>query len=143
MENISTQLSKRVKIAIVDGTSIDDAISERHSRVFSSCDLLLSSLFGEGESDNETFVDTLPNGVGSTSLLAAASDSTFLINPLVSSRRFILLPVHQEKLTETQLRAKYGKKTHDARTTSAAASSGNAIGAGFGFLSSMLSTKTR
>lgn len=143
MGDLSEQLSKCVKLAVVDGTSIDDAIVERHSRVFSSCDLFLTSLFGEGESDEAASSDALTNGVGRTSLLSVSSDSTFLLNPLASSRRFVLLPIQAEKLTEIQLRGKYGKKTQEEKASSAAASSGNAIGAGFGFLSSMLSTKTR
>ena len=54
-----------------------------------------------------------------------------------------MLPIQAEKLTEIQLRGKYGKKAQEEKTNNAAASSGNAIGTGFGFLSSMLSTKTR
>ena len=143
VDNLSEQLSRCVKLAVVDGTSIDDAISERHSRVFSSCDLFLSSLFGEGSSDGSSSAETLVNGVGRTSVLSASSDSSFLLNPLASSRRFVLLPIQAEKLTEIQLKGKYGKKSQEEKTSSAAASGGNAIGAGFGFLSSMLSTKTR
>jgi hypothetical protein len=143
MVNLSEQLSKCVKLAVVDGTSIDDAIVERHSRIFSSCDLFLTSLFGESESDKTSTSEALANGVGRTSLLSASSDSAFLLNPLASSRRFVLLPIQAEKLTEIQLRGKYGKKAQEEKANNAAASSGNAIGAGFGFLSSMLSTKTR
>lgn len=140
--HITEQLSKCVKLAVVDGTSIDDAISERHSRVFSSCDLFFTSLFGERDSGDSASSDALVNGVGQSSLLSVSSDSSFLLNPLVSSRRFVLLPIQAEKLTEIQLRGKYGKKAQEEKTNSAA-TSGNAIGAGFGFLSSMLSTKTR
>jgi hypothetical protein len=143
INNLSEQLSKCVKLAVVDGACIDDAISERHSRVFASCDLFLSSLFGEDSSNKFTSSDVLTNGGGRTSLLSASSDSSFILNPLASSRRFVLLPIQAEKLTELQLRGKYGKKTHEEKTSSAAASSGNALGSGFGFLSSMLSTKTR
>ena len=140
--DITEQLSKCVKLAVVDGTSIDDAISERHSRVFSSCDLFFTSLFGESDSGDSASSDALVNGVGQSSLLSVSSDSSFLLNPLVSSRRFVLLPIQAEKLTEIQLRGKYGKKAQEEKTNNAA-TSGNAIGAGFGFLSSMLSTKTR
>jgi len=141
--DITEQLSKCVKLAVVDGTSIDDAISERHSRVFSSCDLFFTSLFGESNSSDSASSDSLVNGIGQSSLLSVSSDSSFLLNPLASSRRFILLPIQAEKLTEIQLRGKYGKKAQEEKANSAAASSGNAIGTGFGFLSSMLSTKTR
>ncbi|KAL3792685.1 hypothetical protein HJC23_009413 [Cyclotella cryptica] len=144
MDSISEQLSKCVKLAVVDGASIDSAIRERHARVFTSCDLFLSSLFGEDDSnDSSTSQSELTNGFGRTSLLLASSDSSFLLNPLASSRRFVLLPIQAEKLTELQLRGKYGKKPQEEKTSSVAATSGNALGSGFGFLSSMLSTKTR
>ncbi|KAL7521579.1 hypothetical protein ACHAWX_006256 [Stephanocyclus meneghinianus] len=144
MDSVSEQLSKCVKLAVVDGASIDSAIRERHARVFSTCDLFLSSLFGEDDSsDSSSSQNELTSGFGRTSYLSASSDSTFILNPLASSRRFVLLPIQAEKLTELQLRGKYGKKAQEEKTSSVATTSGNALGTGFGFLSSMLSTKTR
>ena len=144
MDSVSEQLSKCVKLAVVDGASIDNAIRERHARVFSTCDLFLSSLFGEDDSsDSSSSQNELTSGFGRTSYLSASSDSTFILNPLASSRRFVLLPIQAEKLTELQLRGKYGKKAQEEKTSSVATTSGNALGTGFGFLSSMLSTKTR
>jgi hypothetical protein len=65
-----------------------------------------------------------------------------MLNPLTSSRRFILLPIQVEKsLTELQLRGKFGKKTQE-EMQSGKDSNSRALGASFGFLSSML-TKTR
>ena len=74
----------------------------------------------------------------------SSSSQSFMLNPLPSSRRFVLLPIQAEKsLTELQLRGKYGKKSQEDKTSSKdGTSSGNALGSGFGFLSSML-TKTR
>ena len=116
--------------------SVDGAIRDRHSQVFVASDLFLSSLFGE---DNGASSAALTNGaVGG----ALSSTQEFILNPLPSSRRFILLPIQAEKsLAELQLRGKYGKKTQEEKGGKDVAS-GNAIGAGLGFLSSML-TKNR
>jgi hypothetical protein len=65
-----------------------------------------------------------------------------MLNPLPSSRRFILLPIQAEKsLTELQLRGKFGKKTQEEKASGKDSTSG-ALGTGFGFFSSML-TKAR
>jgi len=141
MTHLSQRLSDSVKAAAEDKLSIDRAISERHSQVFVSCALFLSSLFGEDGHDENSLIDTFSNGVGGTSLLLSSS---LVTNPLSSSRRFTLLPIQAEKsLTELQLRGRYGKKVREEKETNKDVSSGNALGSGFGFLSSMLSTKTR
>lgn len=146
-QGIMADLSDRVSVSMKDAlekgeassVSISGAISERHSQVFKSCDLFLSSLFGEDDSD--TFSSSATANGGMSSFLS--SSQSFILNPLPSSRRFILLPIQAEKsLTELQLRGKYGKKAQEEKASSRDASSGNALGAGFGFLSSML-TKTR
>mmetsp|Transcript_13646 Transcript_13646/g.27743 ORF Transcript_13646/g.27743 Transcript_13646/m.27743 type:complete len:1112 (-) Transcript_13646:31-3366(-) len=142
MTNLSQRLSESVNAAVEDGLSIDRAISERHSQVFVSCGLFLSSIFGEDDRDkNSSLSDSVSNGVGGTSLLLSSS---LVTNPLASSRRFTLLPIQAEKsLTELQLRGRYGKKVREEKESNKDVSSGNALGTGFGFLSSMLSTKTR
>jgi len=141
MTLLSQRLSDSVKAAVEDGLSIDRAISERHSQVFVSCGLFLSSIFGEDDHDEHTLIDSVSNGVGGTSLLLSSS---LVTNPLSSSRRFTLLPIQAEKsLTELQLRGRYGKKVREEKENNKDVSSGNALGSGFGFLSSMLSTKTR
>lgn len=142
MDSLDRQLANSVSGALKDGSSLDSAISERHSKVFTSCDLFLSSLFGEDNSEEfSASSSATTNGVGGLSVLS--SSQTFILNPLPSSRRFVLLPIQAEKsLTELQLRGKYGKKSQEEKASSRDASSGNALGAGFGFLSSML-TKTR
>eukprot|EP00985_Skeletonema_marinoi_P026224 scaffold20166_cov110-Skeletonema_marinoi.AAC.2 len=142
MTNLSQRLSESVNAAVEDGLSIDRAIPERHSQVFVSCGLFLSSIFGEDDRDkNSSLSDSVSNGVGGTSLLLSSS---LVTNPLASSRRFTLLPIQAEKsLTELQLRGRYGKKVREEKESNKDVSSGNALGTGFGFLSSMLSTKTR
>ena len=141
MTQLSQRLSDYVKAAVEDGLSVDRAISERHSQVFVSCGLFLSSIFGEDDHDKHSSLsDFVSNGVGGTSLLLSSS---LVTNPLTSSRRFTLLPIQAEKsLTELQLRGRY-KKVREEKESNKDVSSGNALGSGFGFLSSMLSTKTR
>jgi hypothetical protein len=138
IDHLSEHLSQSVKLATSDGSSISSAILERHAQVFSSCNLFLSSLFGEDESDTFSASNSASmNGVGGSSVVSS-------LNPLASSRRFVLLPIQAEKsLTELQLRGKYSKKNQEEKASSTSAMSGNALGTGFGFLSSMLSTKTR
>jgi len=142
MTQLSQRLSDSVNAAVEDGLSIDRAISERHSQVFESCGLFLSSIFGEdGNGKISPLSDNISNGVGGSSLLLSSS---LVTNPLASSRRFTLLPIQAEKsLTELQLRGRYGKKVREEKESNKDVSSGNALGSGFGFLSSMLSTKTR
>eukprot|EP00574_Skeletonema_japonicum_P004726 CAMPEP_0201724658 /NCGR_PEP_ID=MMETSP0593-20130828/8345_1 /ASSEMBLY_ACC=CAM_ASM_000672 /TAXON_ID=267983 /ORGANISM="Skeletonema japonicum, Strain CCMP2506" /LENGTH=1117 /DNA_ID=CAMNT_0048215959 /DNA_START=28 /DNA_END=3381 /DNA_ORIENTATION=+ len=142
MTQLSQRLSDSVNAAVDDGLSIDRAISERHSQVFVSCGLFLSSIFGEDGNDKiSPLNDSVSNGFGGSSLLLSSS---LVTNPLASSRRFTLLPIQAEKsLTELQLRGRYGKKVREEKESNKDVSSGNALGSGFGFLSSMLSTKTR
>jgi len=137
MDSISERLA-----ACVGGysSSVSGAISERHSQVFVSCDLFLSSLFGED--DGEKFSSAITNGAtASASSSALSSSQSFSLNPLPSSRRFILLPIQaaEKSLAELQLRGKYGK--NKAREEKETTTSGNALGTGFGFLSSMLTKR--
>mmetsp|Transcript_24172 Transcript_24172/g.48913 ORF Transcript_24172/g.48913 Transcript_24172/m.48913 type:complete len:564 (+) Transcript_24172:3-1694(+) len=140
-EDLSKRLSIYVKSKVTDESSIISAISERHSQVFVSCDLFFSSLFGEDEDGSFTTSPSSTVMNGGSSMLSFSP--SFILNPLASSRRFTLLPIQAEKsLTELQLRGKYGKKSQEEKAANIAPASGNALGSGFGFLSSML-TKTR
>ncbi|KAL9190273.1 hypothetical protein ACHAXT_007484 [Thalassiosira profunda] len=141
IEELSDRISAGMKSALggngrSSAASVDSAMRDRHSQVFVASDLFLSSLFGEDDGASSA---ALTNGaVGG----ALSSTQEFILNPLPSSRRFILLPIQAEKsLTELQLRGKYGKKAQEEKGGKDVAS-GNAIGAGLGFLSSML-TKNR
>ncbi|KAL7470139.1 hypothetical protein ACHAXS_010373 [Conticribra weissflogii] len=141
VEELSKKLSIYVKSSVTDEYSITSAIADRHSQVFVSCDLFLSSLFGEDEDGSFTASSSSTSMNGGSSMLS--SSPHFILNPLASSRRFNLLPIQAEKsLTELQLRGKYGKKSQEEKAANIAPASGNALGSGFGFLSSML-TKTR
>lgn len=153
VNSLSERLAESLNNALQDGLSppsssaIKSAISERHLQVFASCDMLLSSLFGEEKNDRSA--DGVGDAVTANKgvvLSVLPSPQPFIIAPLPSSRRFILLPIQAEKsLTEWQLRGKYGKKGSQEEKGSNSSYSKDAmggLGTGFGFLSSML-TKTR
>ena len=141
-------LTKRLSASVVDALgqdalAINGAISESLMRVFASCDLFLTPLFGG-------YVPTGDTSLLSSSTTASSSSSvSFTLNPLASSRRFILLPIQADKSqSELQLRtSKYGKKIKEEKASNSGkdsySTSGNALGTGLGFLSSMLSTKNR
>ena len=148
LERLSNRLSADVVDALGQDASlaINGAISECQTRVFMSCDLFLTPLFGE---------DTHKGGETSNNSIAALSTSTsslsFALNPLSSSRRFILLPIQAEKSqSELQLRSKYGNNNQKEKASNSNnigagkdtfSTSGNALGTGFGFLSSMLTKR--
>ena len=140
IDGMSERISASISSAMRDTSMVNSAISERHSQVFSSCELFLSSLFGEDQ--NGKFSSTTSASVNGESSSVLSSSETFMLNPLPSSRRFILLPIQAEKsLTELQLRGKFGKKTQEEKASGKDSTSG-ALGTGFGFFSSML-TKAR
>ncbi|KAL7433652.1 hypothetical protein ACHAXH_007177 [Discostella pseudostelligera] len=148
--SIIESLSQRLSASVVDALGKDaslalhDAISESQMRVFTSCDLFLTPLFGEDVQKGET-------SLSSTTASSSTSSLSFTLNPLASSRRFILLPIQAEKSqSELQLRGKYLKKVQEEKASNSTngaggkdsfTTGGNALGTGFGFLSSMLSTK--
>ncbi|KAL3758768.1 hypothetical protein ACHAWU_006410 [Discostella pseudostelligera] len=148
--SIIDSLSQRLSASVVDALGKDaslalhDAISESQMRVFTSCDLFLTPLFGEDVQKGET-------SHSSTTASSSTSSLSFTLNPMASSRRFILLPIQAEKSqSELQLRGKYGKKVQEEKVSNSTngaggkdsfTTGGNALGTGFGFLSSMLSTK--
>lgn len=139
-------LTHRLETLVDITAEVKDVIAEMHAQAFASCDLFLSSLFGEDDRSGDGAAVFGVAGGGSYS-----SSALLAIQPLASSRRFVLLPVQAEKsLAELHLRGRYGRKAQEEKASGAAAaaaaaggtSSGNALGTGFGFLSSML-TKTR
>eukprot|EP00581_Thalassiosira_minuscula_P016963 CAMPEP_0183712928 /NCGR_PEP_ID=MMETSP0737-20130205/7962_1 /TAXON_ID=385413 /ORGANISM="Thalassiosira miniscula, Strain CCMP1093" /LENGTH=1198 /DNA_ID=CAMNT_0025941665 /DNA_START=8 /DNA_END=3601 /DNA_ORIENTATION=+ len=145
MSGLSERLSDSMNNALKEGSTsssiVNGAISQRHSQVFASCDLFLSSLLGEDKSEKSASSATV-NGMGPGVASVLSSSQSFILNPLPSSRRFILLPIQAEKsLTELQLRGKYGKKgsQDDHKSNSGHSKDGiGGLGTGFGFLSSML-----
>ncbi len=78
------------------------------------------------------------SGGGATS----SDEQTLLLNPMPSSRRFMLLPIQAERsLDELRLRSKYGKEKEAAAEAEAASAPSSAVTSGFGFFSSMLKKK--
>lgn len=135
IDSLSECTSASLSADTRDISTINNSISEKHARVFNSSHLFLSSLFGEDQSGK--FLSDL-----SASMTGISSSESMVLNPLPSSRRFILLPIQAEKsLTELQLRGKYEKKAQEEKASGKDTTTGT-LGSGFGFLSSML-TKTR
>jgi len=125
---------------------MDGPMRERHMEVYTSCDLFLSSLFGEDSSVSSPSAATSLYGMGIPSSSATLSNSaaaSLILNPLPSSRRFVLLPIQAERsLNELQLRGKYRKdRSEKAGNKEEAPVSGGAVSAGFGFFSNMLGKK--
>jgi hypothetical protein len=116
----------------VPPSSLTGLASDRHQHVFETSDLFFTSLFGQGVGSNAS----------PASELISSSDGTdpLFYGPILSSRRFTLLPVQADRsLNDIQLRRKYAKEKEgmdQPETTS-----GNVISGGFGFLSNMLKTK--
>ena len=136
IERLSSRIAAAAPPGAHDAASFDAAVDERHAGVFSSCDLYLSTLLGEEAGGSASPAP----GAGPAS---APSSHSFLLSPLPSSRRFVLLPVQAGRsLAELQLRGKYGKnKSRDGGDGKELGGGNNALGSGFGFLSSMLSAK--
>mmetsp|Transcript_7841 Transcript_7841/g.10985 ORF Transcript_7841/g.10985 Transcript_7841/m.10985 type:complete len:85 (-) Transcript_7841:186-440(-) len=79
----------------------------------------------------------------SSATLSNSAAASLILNPLPSSRRFVLLPIQAERsLNELQLRGKYRKdRSEKAGNKEEAPVSGGAVSAGFGFFSNMLGKK--
>lgn len=141
LNDLSVGMDAALKDEGGSSTARGDAL-QRQAHVFASCDLYLSSLFGE---DKRGEFSSSTNGAGgvAATFLSSSSSQPLAITPLQSSRRFVLLPIQAERsLAELRLRGKYGKKAPEEKAGGKDVSSGNALGTGFGFLSSMLN-KTR
>ena len=112
---------------------------EKHLQALRSCDLFLSALFGEGETASLSM--SALAGAALSGGATASDVQTLLLNPMPSSRRFMLLPIQAERsLDELRLRSKYGKEKEAAAEAEASAPS-SAVTSGFGFFSSMLKKK--
>lgn len=117
-----------------------DIIEQRQKDVLLACELFFAPLFGERK--------TIMQGVDS---LSASSDfidfssAPLLVNPLPSSRRFLLLPIQAEQsIKELELLQNFEKERTDkveVERKSAGASAASAVSSSFGFFSSMLNKK--
>ena len=113
--------------------SLQSLIDEKHRRILELSDLYMSSLLGEGNS-------AVPDVSMDFSTTGSSLSNAVALNPLVSSRRFGLLPIQESdrSLAELQRRGnKYDKE--ESRNTEISGS--GVIGSGLGFFSSMLKKK--
>lgn len=121
------------KTSTFDSSSLPNLTKERHQRVLETSDLFLTSIFGDGQG---TSVSTAGELIGSSE-----STEPLFYGPVLSSRRFTLLPIQADRsLNDIQLRRKYAKEKEEEMHQQGP-SSGNVISGGLGFLSNMLKTK--
>ena len=135
-------------VDVVD--KLDEMLRERHLCQLASCDLFLSSLFGEDRAAGSAVTGSAPTyGVALSGATASSTTdgAPATLEPLHSTRRFALLPIQAERsLNELQMRGKYGKEKEEEAKAGAldegmgGAMSG-AMSSGFGFLSNMLKKK--
>lgn len=115
-------------------------IEQRHKEVHMACELFFAPLFGERKPAMHD-VDSL----STSSDLTGSGVPPLLVNPLQSSRRFMLLPIQAEQsIKELELIQNLEKERTDkaeAERKSAGAAAASAVSSSFGFFSSMLNKK--
>lgn len=117
-------------------------IDRRHGTVLSSCGMFFTSIFGECKVQSAmSHIDALSDSQDS----ADYDDTPLLLNPMPSSRRFMLLPIQAEQsvkeleLIQNLEKERSNKAEAERKSTSSAAAS--AVSSSFGFFSSMLNKK--
>jgi hypothetical protein len=140
LEELAGDISSHFDRSVVrDPAAIRKTMREKHLQALRSCDLFLSALFGEGETASLSM--SALAGAALSGGATASDVQTLLLNPMPSSRRFMVLPIQAERsLDELRLRSKYGKEKEAAAEAEASAPS-SAVTSGFGFFSSMLKKK--
>lgn len=114
-------------------TTLTSSTNDNQNRVFETSDLFFSTLSG----------NSLGTSVPAVADFVESSEGTtpMFHGPLLSSRRFTLLPVQTDRsINDIQLRGTYAKEK-ERTSQKPDTSSGNVISGGFGFLSNMLKTK--
>ena len=116
---------------------LDDSnnLEELNMSLLEPCDLLLSCLFGDSTATS-TKVKVMNASISSLDSGNANEVNLSCYGPMVSSRRFPLLPIQNERSVQdlVKLEKQKGNKANNTATTSTATSSS----LGFGFFSSML-----
>ena len=134
--SVSTMISEH---ELEFGTHFQD-FDSKFEAVYSSCGMFLTSLFGENKpmlamaDDNTVF-----NGFGE------GDEFSLILNPLPSSRRFMLLPIQVEQsMKELQLvrnlEKERGEKVEIEKLSGASAAA-NAVSSSIGYFSSLLKKK--
>ena len=141
LEELASDISSHFDRSVVqDPTALRETMREKHLQTLRSCDLFLSALFGEGETASLSM--SALAGAALSGGATSSDEQTLLLNPMPSSRRFVLLPIQAERsLDELRLRSKYGKEKEAAAEAEAASAPSSAVTSGFGFFSSMLKKK--
>ena len=143
LEQLAGDISSHFDRSVVrDPSALRETMREMHLKTLRSCDLFLSALFGEGESASLSMSALAGAAALSGGGATSSDEQTLLLNPMPSSRRFMLLPIQAERsLDELRLRSKYGKEKEAAAEAEAASAPSSAVTSGFGFFSSMLKKK--
>ena len=143
LEQLAGDISSHFDRSVVrDPSALRKTMREKHLQTLRSCDLFLSALFGEGESASLSMSALAGAAALSGGGATSSDEQTLLLNPMPSSRRFMLLPIQAERsLDELRLRSKYGKEKEAAAEAEAASAPSSAVTSGFGFFSSMLKKK--
>jgi len=117
-------------------------IDRRHGTVLSFCGMFFTSIFGECKVQSAmSHIDASSDSQDS----ADYDDTPLLLNPMPSSRRFMLLPIQAEQsvkeleLIQNLEKERSNKAEAERKSTSSAAAS--AVSSSFGFFSSMLNKK--
>lgn len=125
---------------ILGNEKYGNIIEQRHKQVLMACELFFAPLFGERKLATQGVAS-----LSASSDLADFSSVPLVVNPLPSSRRFLLLPIQAERsIKELELLQNLEKERTDkveAERKSAGATAASAVSSSFGFFSSMLNKK--
>jgi hypothetical protein len=144
-KHILEEMISRIKIFLHKEKGINDdeylnIIERRQQEVFEACNLFFTALFGERKIDVQgANANSLPGGITDFRPIP------LLVNPLPSSRRFLLLPIQAEQsMKELELIQNLEKERTDKVETEkkgVGSTAASAVTSGFGFFSSMLNKK--
>ena len=114
----------------------DSNLEELNVSILEPCDLLLSSLFGDSTATS-TKLKVMNASISSLDSNNANEINLSCYGPMMSSRRFPLLPIQNERSVQdlVKMEKQKGNKTN---TNTATASTSTSSSLGFGFFSSML-----
>lgn len=142
LEKLTADMSTYFDPSVVTNpVALREKMTEMHSQTLRSCNLFLSSLFGDdGSSSYNTSSLAGASSVGALGSPDGASLTTpVLLFPLASSRRFELLPIQAEpSLAGLRLQGNYAKEKEVTAETESASGAASAMTSGFGFFSAKI-----